>query len=158
MTKRRPPLTYEDAMTRIAGRLTFARCAEIVGRSESLCRIWSDPDRDELPNLRQAQLLDAAFVADGGGEPPFLSVTAAHLEFARIAGADAAAALAPAIKLAVKEVGEGLTAGAALLGSAPSRGQLDTFIAEAGEAVEALTKSIGTASAMRDRLHTGTAG
>ena len=72
--------SFESAITRIQARLTDAYCAEIVGRSQSLVRKWSNPAHRSLPNLAQAIALDAAFVAHGHGEPPILDVYRRQLD------------------------------------------------------------------------------
>ena len=76
MTQRREPLTFEDAITRILGFLSADRAAEVVSKSTSMVRQWSDPDVDALPNLKQAAALDAACAAETG-EMPIGSVYAA---------------------------------------------------------------------------------
>ncbi len=54
-------------------------CAQAVRRSPSLIRKWSDPDNDTLPNLRQALLLDALYVAKTGKPAPILSLYQSRL-------------------------------------------------------------------------------
>ena len=61
--KLRNPRDFAAAITQIRSALGEAACAEIVGRSASLIRKWSDPDHPALPNIAQALLLDSAFVA-----------------------------------------------------------------------------------------------
>ena len=69
MTKLREPRSFEDAITRILGCLGADQAAEVVGKSTSMVRQWSDPDVDALPNLKQAAALDAACAAETGEMP-----------------------------------------------------------------------------------------
>lgn len=72
--KLRAPRRFATAVTRVKNALGEEACAEIVGRSPSLVRKWSDPDHPSRPNLQQALALDVAFVEGGHGEPPILSM------------------------------------------------------------------------------------
>lgn len=72
--KLRAPRRFATAVTRIKTALGEDRCAEIVGRSASLIRKWSDPDHPSRPNLPQALALDVAFVEGGYGEAPILAL------------------------------------------------------------------------------------
>ncbi|MCG8595650.1 MAG: hypothetical protein MI785_14980 [Kiloniellales bacterium] len=64
MTKLREPGSFEAAVLRIIGDMTAEVAAAAVGKSTRLVRLWSDPDDDTLPNLRQAFALDTAYLAD----------------------------------------------------------------------------------------------
>ena len=72
--KPRTPKSIAGALTRIMAVLGDARCAEIVGRSDSLIRKWADPDHSSQPNLAQALALDLVFVKEGRGDPPILEI------------------------------------------------------------------------------------
>ncbi len=72
--KLRPPKRFATAVTRIKNALGEERCAAVVGRSTSLIRKWADPDHPSRPNLPQALALDLAYVEDGHGDPPILSL------------------------------------------------------------------------------------
>jgi hypothetical protein len=76
MTKRRDPLTFHRALTVIAGRIGWDKCAMIVGRSERLVRMWSDPDADSEISIIDALRLDKAFLAAGGDHAPSTASTA----------------------------------------------------------------------------------
>ena len=80
MTKLRAPVTWADAMTRVAGTLTFAGARKIVTRSDSLVRKWSDASTGKLPTIEQALRLDTAHRAHGGEGAPFFDTYAALLE------------------------------------------------------------------------------
>ena len=72
--KLRTPRRFASAVTRIKNALGDDKCAEIVDRSSSLIRKWSDPDHPSRPNLKQALALDVAYIEGGHGAPPILSM------------------------------------------------------------------------------------
>lgn len=72
--KLRAPRRFASAVTRIKNAMGDEKCAELVDRSPSLIRKWSDPDHPSRPNLQQALVLDVAFVEAGHGAPPILSM------------------------------------------------------------------------------------
>lgn len=71
MTKLRAPLTFADAVTRVAGLLGWAETARLVGRADRTVRDWSDPEITTMPPIDQALILDAAYRAAGGEDSPF---------------------------------------------------------------------------------------
>lgn len=107
MTKRRDPLTFHRALTVVAARIGWDRCAMITGRSERQVRNWSDPDADSEISILDANRLDKAFIAAGGDHAPFQLVYAALLD---IAAADHDTNLAMAAARAAKESGEAVSA------------------------------------------------
>ena len=60
MTKPRPPLTFERALTRIAELIGWDGCASVLGKSESYVRKLSDPDIERSISIQYARRLDAA--------------------------------------------------------------------------------------------------
>ncbi len=94
MTKRREPLSLEDAVFLVHATLGDSRVEEITGKSARLVRMWSDPDDDahRIP-LIQALRLDRGMVQRGEA-PPIL--TAYRTELRRTADA----ALSPGDPLA----------------------------------------------------------
>ncbi len=72
--KPRRPKSFAAAVTKIMAALSDGRCAEIVGRSDSLIRKWADPDHPSLPTLGQAIALDLVYVREGHGDAPILRV------------------------------------------------------------------------------------
>ena len=86
--KLRNPRDFAAAITQIRSALGEAACAEIVGRSASLIRKWSDPDHPALPNIAQALLLDSAFVAAGNGDAPLWTLYEKLLEEGQVQGLD----------------------------------------------------------------------
>lgn len=148
MTKLRHPLTFPDAVTRIAGRIGWAAAADACGKSERSVRAWSDPELGREPCLEDALALDAAYLRAGGGEPPLMTVYATRLERAAEPAADSAE-LARATAVVAKETGEAVAAlVAASMPGAPSR-ERAVAEREVAEAVEALTdaqRKLGSAA------------
>lgn len=107
MTKRREPLTYHRALTTIAARIGWDRCAAICGVGERTVRYWSDPDCETEIRMIDAERLDRAFVEHGGDHTPFLRLFGLRLDVqARTDNADL-------VKLAgelAKESGEAIAA------------------------------------------------
>lgn len=60
--KIRPARSFERAITQIIHALGEESTAQVVGRSTSLIRKWSDPDNSALPSIQQALDLDKAFI------------------------------------------------------------------------------------------------
>ncbi|MBX9661905.1 hypothetical protein [Novosphingobium sp.] len=139
MTKRREPLTFHRALTVIAARIGWDKCAMLVGRSERLVRMWSDPDADSEISIIDALRLDGAFIAAGGDHGPFHRVFTTQLELAARDGTSADLAFAAAN--AARESGEAISA---LIEAATCRDPAKRRAArrEAEEAIEALTDGI----------------
>ena len=138
MTKVRAPLSFELALTKVAGRIGWERVTEIVGKSRETVRLWSDPDAGAGITLDKALKLDLAFRQDGGDGAPFLTCYALRLD------ADAVALHADSRELslltarAAKESGEAIEAAiaAALPGASPQeRARAELELEEAAEAV-----------------------
>jgi hypothetical protein len=107
MTKRRDPFTFHRALTVVAARIGWDRCAMITGRSERQVRNWSDPDADSEISILDALRLDKAFLAADGDHAPFGQVYNALLD---IAGAETDTDLVQAAADAAKESGEAVSA------------------------------------------------
>lgn len=106
MTKPRVPHTYAEAMTRIAGVVTFKRCARIVRRSDRLVRKWSEDGNVATPTLAQAEALDLAYIAAGGDGAPFADTLRHRLGLAVDDALASQRELAASIARAAKETGE----------------------------------------------------
>lgn len=72
MTKLRTPLTFADAMTRVAGAIGWPECCRITGRADRTVRAWSDPETKTVPPIDQCRDLDVAYREAGGEGSPFL--------------------------------------------------------------------------------------
>lgn len=116
MTKLRPPLSFDQAITRIAGVLGWEGAAALVGRSARAVRAWSDPDADASPSIEQALILDLAYRAAGGEGSPLFEVYAAKLDLDAQSAA-ASRALPELTAAAARESGEAI--GALALASQP---------------------------------------
>lgn len=139
MTKRREPLTFHRALTEIAGRIGWDKCAMLVGRSERLVRMWSDPEADSEISIIDALRLDKAFLASGGEHAPFNRVFTLQLE---IASSEVDIDVTLAAAKAAKEGGEAV---AALIAAATRPTDIEArrrAYHEAEEAVDALTDGI----------------
>lgn len=111
MTKRRPALSSELALTKIAGLIGWDRAAAIVGQAERTVRNWSDPDTSARISLDHALQLDVAFrVAGGEGPPPMLEWYAARLEADTTFACADLSLLSRKIAKAAREGGEAIAA------------------------------------------------
>jgi hypothetical protein len=144
MTKLRPPLSFDQAVTRIAGLLGWEACGALVGRSARAVRAWSDPDADAAPSIEQALILDVAYRAAGGEGAPIFEVYAAKLDLDAQA-ATASRALPDLAATAAKENGEALAAltlasqpGAPLAVRAVAKREVEEGIKALGQALLAL--------------------
>lgn len=150
MTKLRQPTTFADATTRVADRIGFAACADIVGKGERVIRNWSDPDMDRCPTFDEALALDMAYLDAGGGDPPFFAVYAARLE-RRLSPAADSAEIARATGAMAKEAGEAIAASVAA--SMPGADQRMKVVAE-----KELDDAIDAMQGLKTKLGAGTPG
>lgn len=148
MTKLRAPITCEDALTKVAGTLTYARLAQILDRPERTVRNWSEPDTSpaaaDAITLGMALELDKQFRLAGGIGAPLLSFYALRLE-ADVADASVhAVAIAEAAARVAREGGQALEA--AIIASVPGADVrlLDIAERESEEAVAASTDLVIT--------------
>ena len=86
MTKRRPPLSIDAALARIAGHIPggYAEMARVVERSEGMLRAYGDPDRRELLPMEDGIALDLAYRAAGGEGAPLFEAYAHKLDSAGV--------------------------------------------------------------------------
>lgn len=83
MTKSRAPLTFDNALARIAGQIGWPAMAEATGRVVRTVRRWGDPDADESCPIDCALALDLAFQQGGGIGAPMFETYALRLEAER---------------------------------------------------------------------------
>ena len=69
--KHRMPGSLSDAVTILLAGLGEARASEVISRTPSLIRKWSDPDSDHCPSVIQALRLDLAFKQQEGYAPVY---------------------------------------------------------------------------------------
>jgi hypothetical protein len=83
MTKVRAPLTFDNALARIAGLIGWAEMAHVVGQAESTVRNWGNPDTGQHATISAAMKLDVAFQAAGGDGAPIHETYSLLLEQSR---------------------------------------------------------------------------
>jgi hypothetical protein len=127
MTKARDPLSFELALTRVAGRVGWDVVASIAAHSERTIRNWSDPDTGPAAaaaiSLDLALKLDVAYRANGGEGAPMLQCYSTRLETETAAALADVAAIAHSAAIAAKESGEAIAAAiaAAQVGASPAQ-------------------------------------
>jgi hypothetical protein len=145
MTKLRPALSFENALTKVAGLIGWPAAAAIIGKSTRLVRRWSDPDATAKISLDRALRLDVAFRLAGGDGAPFLECYALRVE-ADTYGAPTKALL-DAAAIAVKESGEAFAA--TITAALPGATQADVAIAER-ELEQSIGAQTNTLAALRN--------
>lgn len=110
MTKRRAALTFENALTKVAGQIGWPQVARICGVAERTVRDWSDPDTSAAINLDAALKLDVAFHLGGGEGAPFLVCYATRVEAESLAASPGREALLACIAKVALESGEAVAA------------------------------------------------
>lgn len=148
MTKRRAPLSYELAITKVAGLIGWDKAAGIVGQSERCVRNWSDPDAAAGIRMDAAEALDLAYQEAGGTGAPFLECYALRLKAAFAETFGSAEAVASAAACAAKEGGEAVAA--AIHAARPGASASDFAIAER-ELEEAINAKTVALRAIRNR-------
>jgi hypothetical protein len=140
VTKLRPPASFEQAITRIAGLIGWDEVSRLTGRSDRTVRDWSDPDNATLPTIAQAFALDAAYRAAGGCDTPIHSVYQLRLDTEAHTTPDSDA-IRTATANAARESGEAITA--LILASDPgaSPAHRARALLETQEATAALTRA-----------------
>jgi len=75
LTKRREPLSIDEAMARIAGKVPggWIALAKHVGKHERTVRKWGDADTDDEITLSAAIALDTLYQKSGGAGRPLLT-------------------------------------------------------------------------------------
>jgi len=147
MTKVRPPASFHDAITRIAGQIGWDGCASALstnGRkvAERTIRNWSDPDTSPTISIDDALTLDLAYRAAGGIGTPLFDAYALQLEREVEQARLHQPCLIRTTAAAAKETGEAMHA--LVLAASPHASPNDKAraAAEIVEAVEALNKSL----------------
>ncbi len=142
MTKPRTPLTFPDAVTRVAGVLTFAAMAKLLKRSDRCVRNWSDPGTGASPSIVQALALDAAYRLAGGEGSPILEAYASQLDAQLAALTACTSALAGDLGIAARECGEAISSAVAVTQPGASISQVHCALVESEQARSALAQVI----------------
>ncbi len=146
MTKRRPPCSFENALTKIAGIIGWPRAAQIVGQAERTVRNWSDPDTGAGINLDAALALDVAYQAAGGDGTPILQCYVTRLQADTRDALFSSDAIAHAAARTAKEGGEAVAA--AIAAARPGATAADFVVAER-EIEESIVAQTDTLAAIR---------
>ena len=151
MTKRRAALSYELALTKIAGLVGWERCAEVLDQSERTVRNWSDPDARAGIRMDAAEILDLEFQACGGSGSPLLECLALRQKSAAAQMWGSSEAITVAAAKSAKEGGEAIAA--AIAAARPDADDTDYAIAER-ELEEGIAADTETLRAIRERRAT----
>jgi hypothetical protein len=134
MTNPRTPKTFADAMTRVAGLLTWEVCAKLVKRSTRCVRNWSEPACAKRPTVDQALILDAAYQREGGEGAPFREAYEFLLDVRVTEQTACQRALADEIATFALESGEAISFSMAITHSNASPAAVHRAVAEATHA------------------------
>ncbi|WP_338445929.1 hypothetical protein V5F89_12340 [Pelagerythrobacter marensis] len=149
MTKRRAPLSIDEALVRIAAQISggYSAMAELVELSSSHVRAWGDPDRREEIPVKHAITLDLAFQEHGGAGAPIFETYAARLELAEVRKfADRIELLAHTAEV-IREGGEAHSALVRACKPCAGPAEHRDALAEASEARDVLTRAIAALEA-----------
>lgn len=145
MTKPRAPLTYDNALSRIAGQIGWDAMAVAVGQKERTVRDWGDPDLERGCPIEAAELLDLAFQAGGGDGAPMHETYTLRLDVARQSKFADQVAMARAACTLIREGSEASEAmilaslpGATMAARRTALRELEEFIAAAKSAIPLL--------------------
>ena len=152
MTKRRDALTFENALSKVAGHIGWPRTAEIVGQAERTVRNWSDPDTTASITLDAALKLDVEYHNAGGEGAPFLLCYATRIDTERLMGSPERQALIAGAARSAKEAGEAIEAILKAAHAAASLADVAIGKREIEEAISALTNSLATLQAREKAL------
>ena len=142
MTKLRAPLSFEDAITRVAGVLGWAEACKAIGKEDRTLRAYSDPDDPRQLGVGDALILDAAYQRAGGDGAPIYEAYALQLEVSASALSACTQELARRAAVAAKEGGQAVSSliAATLPGATPADRAL--AIREVREARDALRDTL----------------
>lgn len=152
MTKRRAPLTFERALTRVADSIGWEGAASICGQAPRTVRNWSEPDTSASLSLEAALRLDVAHVEKTGEDAPFLTCYAIRLDLARQAASPDSDELVRRVAIVGKEGGDAIAASLNAVQPHATVEQIDQAITETAEAISALQANIACLRARRSRL------
>ena len=142
MTKVRAPLTFDNALSRIAGQIGWPAMAAATERKDRTVRNWGDPDTGESCPIDCALALDLAYGKGGGEGAPMFEVYALRLEADRAEIYADQAELTRRAIAGIKETSEAASAQLActLPGATPA--DLVKAVRETEEAIAAETNTL----------------
>lgn len=136
MTKPRVPISFGQAIARIAGVIGWDEAGLLCGRAGRTARLWSETDKTASPTLEQAIALDSAYLAAGGLGAPILECYALKVDVQLADSLACRIALTEDIGTLARESGEAISF--ALLAARPGSTPKDMHRA-LGEAEEAVS-------------------
>lgn len=138
MTKRRAPLSSGETLRTVADLIGWKQAARICRRAERTLYDWSDEDVTTGITLDAAHALDSAFLAAGGGYPPFLSLQKVRRRRDRALALPCRRGPIARAAIAASEAGEAVSA--QILAYAPDASRADRIRArhETEQAIAAL--------------------
>ena len=142
MTKVRPPLTYANALHRIAGLLGVDAMAQAVDRKPGTVYNWMNPDTPEQCPIDCAELLDLAWQEAGGDGAPIYETFGLRLDEARADRFRDGFELAQRTIASIKETGEANAALVAFAQPGASEAHRANTVREVEEAIQALTATL----------------
>lgn len=142
MTKPRPPLTVDLALTRIAALIGWDAMAIACNQSERTVRNWSDPDTRERCPVEAGIALDLAYQQAGGEGAPIYETYGLLLEAARAERFRDQAQLAAHTMTVIRESAEAHAALVAASRTGATDADRRLAAKEVQEAVTALTQTI----------------
>lgn len=154
MTKLRQPLTFEHALTRIAGVIGWDQVSRIAGQAERTVRNWSDPDTGpsaEDMSIGTALRLDVAYRAAGGDGAPMRDCYALRFDTAIGALDPCLDELALRISESAAEDGEAIAAAIRAMLPRASDAELARAVLEVQEAIDAKKSALEALTALRDK-------
>jgi hypothetical protein len=155
MTKLRPPISFEQAMDRIAGVMGWGGMATVLALTENAVRKKGDPDCPGSLTYDEAFRLDVAYHAAGGEGFPLHDGYALRLKIAIDERRADAAELVRAIGKAAREGGEAVHAMLAAAEPGANAFTRQTALREGQEAMDALTAAMAGISANIAEASTG---
>lgn len=143
MTKVRAPLSFSQAITRVAGLIGWDEAARITRRAKRTVRYWSESDRHGTPTLDQAFALDRAYMAAGGDGAPILECYSRQLDVALTDALACKIALADDIATTARESADAISCSIYVTQPGASPTVIHRAIAETEEANVATTRLLG---------------
>ncbi|MCP3729284.1 hypothetical protein M9978_02485 [Sphingomonas sp. MG17] len=147
MTKARPPLSIENALYKVLGRIGIERAAEVTSRGADYLRSLSDPDNRYRLTCQDMLALDDEHQVLTG-ERPLYETLGLMIDARNAARFSDRAELRRLTVPVLKEAGEAHAALAAATCDGAGAVELRNFVREAEQSVAKITQAIGAAQAM----------
>jgi len=155
MTKLRDPVSIENTLYRVLGRVSIERAAELTGRGEHYLRACTDPDKREILSMRDAEVLDLEYHAATGEGFPLYEAYGRRLDTARADRFADAASLGRLGGLLAKEGGEAVAALIAIGLSNADPVQLRAALTELEQCDEIVDRGVAFIRQLLDQERSG---